>query len=166
MPRTTKNNQKAWKTQWKKMTKILPKASPRDPHLLYMGGRWLRLCRLNSHPEPILFHDGCSWGWVVTTLFPSQTPAHATELPPNSPEVSLFFQKTLQNQNRKKTKKPSLPKTAFFTQFLNFLIFARVFFLVFRGLGPPPGLIFGLFLRHACLAHFLRLFLQKKKHIS
>ena len=48
MPRTTKNDQKAWKTQWEKMTKILPKASPRDPNLLYMGGRWLRLCRLNS----------------------------------------------------------------------------------------------------------------------
>ena len=47
MPRTTKNNQKAWITQWKKMTKILPKASPRDPNLLYMGGQWLRLCRLN-----------------------------------------------------------------------------------------------------------------------
>ena len=63
MPRTTKNNQKAWKTQWKKMTKILPKASPRDPNLLYMGGRWLRLCRLNFLPRKcFLITPDSLWG--------------------------------------------------------------------------------------------------------
>ena len=45
-------------------------------------------------------------------------------------------------------------KKFFFRDFLTFLVFARRFLLDFRGLGPPPGLIFGIF----CDVPFLLVF--------
>ena len=52
-------------------------------------------------------------------------------------------------------------KSFFFRHFWVFQVFARRFFLDFRGLGPPPGLIFELFLRHAFFARFFGYFWQK-----
>ena len=47
-------------------------------------------------------------------------------------------------------------KISFFHVFFIFLVFARRFLLDFRGLGPPPGLIFSFFF---CDTPFLLVFL-------
>ena len=51
----------------------------------------------------------------------------------------------------------------FFRDFLTFLVFARRFLLDFRGLGRPPGLIFGVFLRYSFFARFFHIFSQKNE---
>ena len=64
------------------MTKILPKASPRDPNLLYMGGRWLRLCRLNP---PASGGEG-----VLDELAPFKAQKEAAHWPPGATARPAF----------------------------------------------------------------------------
>ena len=60
-------------------------------------------------------------------------------------------------------QKMEASKISFFCNFLVFQVFARRFFLDFRGLGPPPGLIFGIFLRYSFFARFFHIFSQKNE---
>ena len=57
-------------------------------------------------------------------------------------------------------------KISFFRDFLIFQVFARRFFVDFKGPGSPPGVIFSEFLRYVFFDNFFAYFLPKKEKME
>ena len=87
----------------------------------------------------------------------------APRIPPDPREFVFFSPFCVFFCMSKFGQKMEASKSFFFRYFWVFQVFARRFFLDFRGLGPPPGLIFELFLRHAFFARFFGHFLAKNR---
>ena len=98
--------------------------------------------------------------------YPSQTLATPTELPPNSPRILFFQQKMSTKANQKKSEKPSLPKTTFFTQFSGFPSFLFPIFINFGSILGLPGGCFLTFSAGQISNRFFHRFLKKNMLFS
>ena len=95
--------------------------------------------------------------WVVSTLTLPRLP----RMPPNSPRILFFQQKMSTKANQKKSEKPSLPKTTFFTQFSGFPSFLFPIFINFGSILGLPGGCFLTFSAGQISNRFFHRFLKK-----